>query len=84
VRLFARCLDSEKSEEKRTKVINMNENELTTLLKQIVSADKTIEYEYYPRVGESGRYLNANGIAPPVGCRWYTPRELCAEHLRGD
>ena len=60
----------------------MNENELTKLLKQIASTDKTPEYEYYPGTGKPEKYLNANGIPPETGQRWCTPREICNQCLR--
>lgn len=60
----------------------MDENELTKLLKQIASTDKTPDYAYYSETGESENYLNADGIPPKTGCRWCTPREICNQYLK--
>jgi hypothetical protein len=59
----------------------MNDKEITLLLKQIMSADKTPEYGYDSSDPES--HQNRAGHEPPVGERWMTPRELCKDCLRG-
>jgi hypothetical protein len=56
----------------------MNEDELTKLLKQIASTDKTPRYGYH----KGWNYLNANDVSPEPGCAWCTPREICNKYLR--
>lgn len=60
----------------------IDEDELEKLLTLIISVDKTPKYEY--RCGRDDRlnYLNADGVAPGIGCRWSTPAEICKEYLK--
>ena len=53
---------------------------LIKLLKQISSVDKTPEYVYDPN--NKSKHANADGELPEPGCRWNTPREICAVYLR--
>lgn len=59
----------------------INEKQLEKILKQILSVDKTPEYEYYSE-DDNTNYLNGNEIAPKTGSRWCTPKEICCEYLR--
>lgn len=60
----------------------MNELEFEKILKQIMNADKTPEYEYFSGDEDNKNYLNAAGIAPSTGMRWSTPKEICRVYLK--
>ena len=60
----------------------MEEFEFEKILNQIISADKTPEYEYFSGDGDNDNYRNAKDVAPDTGCRRTTPRGICKAWLK--
>jgi hypothetical protein len=63
-------------------IMNIEDDVLAKLLKQIANVDKTPEYEYWSSAVNMEKYLTANGDPPKTGHCWCTPREICNQYLR--